>query len=577
MARPVAVGVEFLYDKCSMANPNVQYNGGPVIGNIEIVPVIWGNGWPYNQNSPLPGQLLQFLQFFVGPTSPNMAMLNEYSAGGIQIKPGSVVGNKVIIAPGNPSTALSDGTIQLALLSWISNQSGQTPGFPQPNANTLYMVFVPQNVTVTLQGQTNCGNFAGYHQSVASLLSATNILYAVIACCSAPNTAFPIVLNGLTAICSHEISESITDPGVVNSSGWLDTNTNPHDEIGDICQGSGYPQFSLPVAVVAAGAGQSFSVQSIWSHSQQNCVYGPPTKLANIGVPQTVYGGLPISGTVNLTNPVPAVPTAGTTISLSSNNPAVQFNPASVTIPPGAATAPISATTTGVLTSVVVTVEAKLGAVVAQQDITVLAAAITTFEYTPASATGFQHPPNAPKGALTLNVAAPVGGLTVGLVSSEPLLAVPVPDEIPVAGDALAPTVPFYLQVNPAGATTPVTITASVEGSSIPFKFKVLAGGPPNVVVESLTVSPSTVIGGADSFGHFTLASAVGAGGGNIEVSSSDTTVATVPATVPLAAGATGGQFTIQTKGLQQPTPVKSVTISTGIGPGNFALLTVKS
>src|SRR5581483_10764706 len=110
-----------------MPNPNVKYNGGPVIGNIEVVPVIWGNGWPYNQNSPLAGQLLTFLQFFVGPNSPNMPMLNEYSAGGIQIKPGSVVGNKIWPVPGNPPAALPDPSIQSTLLSWIGNANGQTP------------------------------------------------------------------------------------------------------------------------------------------------------------------------------------------------------------------------------------------------------------------------------------------------------------------------------------------------------------------------------------------------------------------------------------------------------------------
>lgn len=203
--------------------------------------------------------------------------------------------------------------------------------------------------------------------------------------------------------------------------------------------------------------------------------------------------------------------------------------------------------------------------------------AIQTFGYAPAEGVGYQYPPDAPVGTLTLNQPAPAGGLIVGVTSSNKLLAVPTPDELTILAGGTSPTVPFYLQVNPAGMTTRVTLTADVAGTSLPFIFTVLAGGPSNIVVSSLTITSPTVIGGATTFARFTLASAVGPQGGSIVVESSDP-VARVPATVPLAAGATGGSFQIHTTPLQRPITRKYATIMAGKdGAPMHALLTITS
>ncbi len=552
-----------------MANPNVQNNGGPVIGNAQIVPIIWGNSFPYNQGSPLPGQLLSFLQFFVGPGSPMMAMLHEYSANGVQIGPGSVVNNQIITPPGNPPAALSDSQIQSQLQSWIANQNNQTPNFPQPNANTIYVIFLPQAVTVTAFGAQSCSTFGGYHNF-------NGVTYAVINCCTPPNTPFAAVLNAATLVCSHEIAESITDP--LAGSGWLDANTNPRDEIGDICQGIGYPQFNSAPGNAPAGGGKTFQIQAIWSQSQNNCVYGPPAKLAALTLPNVVFGGQQISGSVTLTELVPTLPPGGATVTLTSTDPAVHFNPSSVTITPGNLSATINAVTTAVPNSLVAILKAAVGGQTLQHLLTVLAPDIASFKYTPGAAQGYEYPPNSPAGSLALNVPAPVGGLIVSVVSSEKLLALPIPDELSIAAGAVSPSVNFYLQVNPASANTPVTLTASVADSSVPFTFEVLAGGPPNIVVNSLNISPATVIGGATTWGHFTLLTPVGPGGGSIPVASTDTTVATVQSPLHLGPGATGGSFAIQTKALQQPIHIKHSTIEVGeSGSPKFALLTVTS
>jgi hypothetical protein len=81
-----------------MANPSVTNQGGTVITSPQIVPIIWGNSWPYDAGSPLANQLLSFFQFFVGGFSPAIAMLHEYSTSSVQIEPSGVVGNVTIVS-----------------------------------------------------------------------------------------------------------------------------------------------------------------------------------------------------------------------------------------------------------------------------------------------------------------------------------------------------------------------------------------------------------------------------------------------------------------------------------------------
>lgn len=219
-----------------MANPNVvNKSNGPVIASPQVVPIIWGNGWPYDgstlpDGSTLAANLLAFVQFIVGPDSPQMSMLAEYGTSSISITSGGVLGNKIITAPGNPLPSLTDKNIQDTLQRWISNASNLTPGFPQPGPNVIYMLFLPQGIGVTDQaGNASCVVFNGYHWFSG------NLLYAVLPCCLPASTPLSAVLTMLTTVCSHELGEAITDP---DNNGWLDTNINPkngHDEIGDVC------------------------------------------------------------------------------------------------------------------------------------------------------------------------------------------------------------------------------------------------------------------------------------------------------------------------------------------------------
>jgi hypothetical protein len=130
----------------------------------------------------------------------------------------------------------------------------------------------------------------------------------------------------------------------------------------------------------------------------------------------------------------------------------------------------------------------------------------------------------------------------------------------------------------------------------------------PAPTLTSLTLNPTTVPGGGTSTGTVTLSAAAPSTGVVVTLSSGNTTVATVPASVTVTANATSASFTIQSKtvptstsvtlsatlagvtksaalGVSAPTPVKSIGLSTvsytfgsvALGTSSTATITLTS
>ena len=98
---------------------------------------------------------------------------------------------------------------------------------------------------------------------------------------------------------------------------------------------------------------------------------------------------------------------------------------------------------------------------------------------------------------------------------------------------------------------------------------------PAALALSSLSVNPSSVIGGNSSVGTVVLSGAAPTEGAVVTLASSNVTIATVPASVTVAAGATSATFAITTN---RVTVTKSVTIS-GVRGGltKAVLLTVNA
>jgi hypothetical protein len=168
-------------------------------------------------------------------------------------------------------------------------------------------------------------------------------------------------------------------------------------------------------------------------------------------------------------------------------------------------------------------------------------------------------------GTVTLNGPAPAGGLQVQLSSGNTSVAtVPVSVTVP-AGQTRAS---FSITTRPVASQTQVTIMARLGNSSRQVTLTVL---PPSI--QSLSISPSTVRGGSNATGIVTLNAPAPPGGAVVPLRSSNSTVATVPASVTIPAGQTTAQFTVRTT--RPSSSSVSVTITATYNGSRSAQLTV--
>ncbi|WP_157046190.1 Ig-like domain-containing protein [Geotalea uraniireducens] len=157
------------------------------------------------------------------------------------------------------------------------------------------------------------------------------------------------------------------------------------------------------------------------------------------------------------------------------------------------------------------------------------------------------------RGTVGLSGPAPSGGVSVSLSDNSSAAGVPASVTIPSGSTSAI----FTITTTPVAGSTPVTISASYGGVT---RTATLTVARP--VLSALSVSPTSVRGGATSRGTVRLSSPAPSGG--VVVSLSDnSSAAGVPANVTIAGGSTSATFTITTTRVTRST---SVTISAAYG-----------
>jgi len=269
----------------------------------------------------------------------------------------------------------------------------------------------------------------------------------------------------------------------------------------------------------------------------------PPVTLSSLTLnPTSVTGGTQSStGTVTLSG---AAPSGGAVVSLSSNNTAAAQLPASVTVAAGATTASFTVSTSAVSAATAVTITAAYGGTTRTAILTVNPAApppatLASLSLNPTAVTGGTQ---SSTGTVTLRGAAPSGGAVVSL-SSNNTGAARVPASVTVAAGAT--TASFTVNTSAVITSTTVTITAAYGGTTraatLTVKPVLLA------TVASLTLNPSSVVGGPQSStGTVALSAAAPAGGAIVALTRSNS-AASVPASVTVPSGATTASFRVDT------------------------------
>lgn len=141
--------------------------------------------------------------------------------------------------------------------------------------------------------------------------------------------------------------------------------------------------------------------------------------------------------------------------------------------------------------------------------------------------------------------AAPSTTTAVSLTSSNPSLA-PVPSSIVMPANTA--WTQFQMQAGQTTSPTPATITASLNGTSASGTLTVQP-----TALKSLTISPSSITGGAQAWAIVMLSGEAPAGGALVALSSNSAAV-TPPASVFVDAGSFSVSFPLQTNSVDAAT-----------------------
>ncbi len=239
----------------------MNWYGGPVFSKVNVVSVIWGSSVNSQTVATMPG----FLAAIVNSTFQDQ--LGQYSTAGLTSVDGKHHGKQTIargtftsqvqITPHNTSTNLTDADIHTELKYQIANGV-----LPSQTKNTLYMIYFPSNVSITLDGLTSCVQFGAYHFATNDKKPAkNNIYYGVMPDCG-------YTLEDHEIISAHEFAEATTDnvptPGSNPAYPQAWNNASGY-EIGDLCEGT--------QGKLTAGS-TTYWVQQVYLNSTANCSTG---------------------------------------------------------------------------------------------------------------------------------------------------------------------------------------------------------------------------------------------------------------------------------------------------------------
>src|SRR5467141_2900950 len=256
--------------------------------------------------------------------------------------------------------------------------------------------------------------------------------------------------------------------------------------------------------------------------------------------PASVAGGNSSTGTVALSGPAP---TGGAQVALSSNNGAASVPP-SVTIAAGATSATFVVTTSTVASSTTVTISAVYSGATRTASLTVTPTpppppTLSSLSLNPTSVVGG----NSSTGTVTLSGPAPTGGAQVALSSNNG--AASVLPSMTIAAGATSAT--FVVSTSAVASSTTVTISATHSGVTRSASLTVAPAPPPPPTLSSLSLNPTSVIGGLQSSTGTATLSGPAPAGGALVLLSSNNGAASVPSSVTVPAGATSATFPVNT------------------------------
>jgi hypothetical protein len=367
---------------------HLDYHGGRVISNVELVMVLWGPG-TYAPFVTATGPR-SLTSFFASVTaSPYLDLLAQYGTDrpAVDGRPGTkqsigrgTFARRIQISPAaaNAGNRIDDVNVVAELSAQLAAGALPPPSTDAAgNSSTVYLIYFPAGKTVTLASGVACVTFCAYHG--AFTWRGREVYYAVVpdmspgSGCDVGCGTEALPFDLATSVTSHELAEAITDPevgfatGMVAPLAWYDP---AQGEIGDICNALD--------GTVTGGDGITYVVQKLWSNADGACVAVPaPAGVAMAAAKDTSKGtdglasaavssgapvpvrarnvsavaaGAPANAAPAATGPVPGAPVAPAMAAVPAM-PAAPAVPPAPAMPAAAATAAASADAPGPATT----------------------------------------------------------------------------------------------------------------------------------------------------------------------------------------------------------------------------------
>jgi hypothetical protein len=344
---------------------------------------------------------------------------------------------------------------------------------------------------------------------------------------------------------ASEIIQVLVSPLPAGSPTLAITASNPALSVpATLPVGTGFDQFQITGNAVATSTPVTVTVKLGTTATATVVITVTPAvtpTLSGVALfPRVVAGGDTVAIQPGLTA---SAPPGGVTVGLRSDSPLLTV-PATYSFPAGFSQSSLTAVVGHVTTPTIVHVTETLGTQTATGQVEIDPDRVLN---------GLAVSPNptdasqATDGGVSISVPAQgAGNFVISLHSSNPEVA-----SVPPLVDFLdgQSSTSFHVTLTPVTVPTDVTITATGGGVTMSRTLTVVPTPPPPFAVDLLVVSPKVVAGTGTATGTVTATTAAPAGGATIRLTSSDTKLATVPATVFMPSGATTATFPIKVTG----------------------------
>lgn len=226
--------------------PSIVSSGGSVLTAPRIVTVTW--------DTDDAGATLQAFDEALGGSAYWKTVTSEYGVGAAH--------NVNVVEHTAPPATWDDTAID----AWVKSQAqSSSSGWPSPDGQTAYIVYLPASVQITSSGMPACGSYAGYH---TDLQASPEIVYALVPEGCYAGSGYSL-LDNATSSGAHELVECAVDPFTNQNPAYIGFDGDHlawelwmqwQDEVADACEFTNYTYYKETGAL-------PYEVARIWSNA----------------------------------------------------------------------------------------------------------------------------------------------------------------------------------------------------------------------------------------------------------------------------------------------------------------------